>query len=111
MDVQRVAVAVPVENLASAVEQWQLLLGVEPTFVDGDRWAQFDLGGARIALAGTDRVSDEPCLMLKVSALDDAREEALADGADVGAVEDGAHERRSLITDFAAMPIVVYEAK
>ena len=39
----------------AAAKVWAALLGVAPTFVDGDRWAQFDVNGKRIALAGTDR--------------------------------------------------------
>ena len=41
-----------------AVGQWSTLLGVEPTFVDGDRWAQLDIGDTRLSLAGSDRSSD-----------------------------------------------------
>jgi hypothetical protein len=31
--------------MTAAVERWEQLLGLPPTFVDGDRWAQFDVGG------------------------------------------------------------------
>ena len=40
----------PVEDLPAAVDYFRALLGVEPTFVDGDNWAQFDVGPRRIAL-------------------------------------------------------------
>ena len=55
MDIEGVATVLPVDDVAAAAEIWAALLGVAPTFVDGDRWAQFDVAGRRIALAGTGR--------------------------------------------------------
>ena len=84
MGVEKVTPVVPVNNMAAAVAAWSAALGTEPTFVDGDRWAQFDVGGSRIALAGTDRASDDPGLMIKVDDAAATRDSYAAAGADVG---------------------------
>jgi catechol 2,3-dioxygenase-like lactoylglutathione lyase family enzyme len=97
----------PTDDLDAAVEFWTSVLGVAPTFVDGDRWAQFDLGPRRLALAGSDRMADEPGVMVKVDNLEAARLELAGRGEDVGEIEAGPHERRFLIrTRFC--PIVFY---
>src|SRR5438046_1520942 len=66
MDITGVTPVPPVDDVAAAAEVWAALLGVAPTFVDGQRWAQFDVAGKRIVLAGADRVSDRAGLMIKV---------------------------------------------
>jgi catechol 2,3-dioxygenase-like lactoylglutathione lyase family enzyme len=108
MDVERITTVLPVADLAAAVETWTAVLGVEPTFVDGDRWAQFDAAGARIALAGSDRVSDAAGVMLKVGDLEAARTELGAAGLDVGAVQEGPHELRCAATGPDGASIVLY---
>jgi hypothetical protein len=108
MTIERVATVLPVADLAASVAAWTKLLGTEPTFVDGDRWAQFDVAGARIALAGTDRTSDEPGLMLKVADLDTARAEALASGLEATEPEEGPHEIRTTVTGPDGVPVVLY---
>ena len=45
MTATNVSSVIPVTNMTAAVERWEQLLGLPPTFVDGDRWAQFDVGG------------------------------------------------------------------
>jgi len=108
MDVQKIATVLPVENLAQAVGRWKALLGAEPTFVDGDRWAQFDVAGARIALAGTDRTSNRAGLMLKVTDLEAARAEAEGLGFAVGSPEEGPHEVRCLVEGPDGTPVTLY---
>jgi catechol 2,3-dioxygenase-like lactoylglutathione lyase family enzyme len=108
VQVERVATVLPVADLAAAVTAWSALLGAEPTFVDGDRWAQFDVGGARIALAGSDRTSDLPGLMLKVADLDAARAEAAAQGLAVTEPQTGPHEVRATVTGPDGVPVVLY---
>jgi catechol 2,3-dioxygenase-like lactoylglutathione lyase family enzyme len=110
MSAQSFSPVLPVPDLPGAVAFWSQLLGVEPTFVDGDRWAQFDVDGRRLALAGTDRFADEPGLMVKVDDVEDARG-ALAGagaGAEVGPVQDGAHERRCTVTAPGGWSVVLY---
>lgn len=91
---ERIAPVVPTDDLAGAVERWSALLGVAPTFVDGDRWAQFDVAGGRFALSGADRVHDGPAMLVKVPDLDEARTRAQALGFQVGEITTGPHERR-----------------
>ena len=43
MTATSVSSVIPVTNMTAAVECWEQLLGLPPTFVDGDRWAQFVL--------------------------------------------------------------------
>jgi hypothetical protein len=108
MNVERIATVIPVADLASAVEAWTTLLGATPTFVDGDRWAKFDVAGARIALAGSDRTSDDPGLMLKVPDLDEARAQAQAQGLAVTEPQMGPHEVRATVTGPGGVPVVLY---
>ena len=110
MDILGMATVLPVDDVAAAAEVWAILLGVAPTFVDGDRWAQFDVGGRRLALAGTDRVSNLPGLMIKVSDLGEARARAEAQGLTVGPIEAGPHELRCLIEAPGGWPLVLYSA-
>jgi hypothetical protein len=108
---QSISPVFPVADLGDAVAFWSKLLGIEPTFVDGDRWAQFDLDGRRVALAGTDRTSDRPGLMVKVEELDAARRGLLADGFDVGPIEEGPHELRCTGTGPGGWAVVLYAPK
>ncbi len=98
---------VPVADLPMAVATWTALLGVEPTFVDGVRWAQFDVGGGRLALSG-EGVPDLPGVMVKVDDLEDACRRARAEGLEVGEVTEGAHERRCVVWDQQGWPVVLY---
>ena len=110
MNIERISSVVPVDDLGAAVTQWATLLGTEATFVDGDRWAQFDVGTARLALAGTDRASDAAGVMIKVDDIDAARDAYSAAGLSVGTITDGAHERRADIDGFA-VPITIYASR
>lgn len=106
--VEKLSMILPVPDLAAAVAVWKEVLGTEPTFVDGDRWAQFDHAGARLALAGTDRVSDQAGVMVKVKDLDEACSRLRQAGCTVGEASTGAHERRATATGPGGWPIVVY---
>lgn len=97
MTAERIATVIPTDDLDGAVKQWSALLGVEPTFVDGDRWAQFDVAGGRLALSGADRVHDGPAVLVKVADLDHARAQAEAMGLEVGEIGVGPHERRCVV--------------
>jgi hypothetical protein len=111
MDIEGVATVLPVDDVAAAAEIWAALLGAAPTFVDGDRWAQFDVAGRRIALAGTDRVSNLPGVMLKVADLDAARARASGAGLTLGPVEEGPHELRCLVESPGGWPVVLYSPR
>lgn len=111
MDIQGVTPVLPVENVAEAARVWAQLLGVGPTFIDGERWAQFDVAGRRIALAGTDRVSDQAGVMIKVADLAAARAAALAAGLAATEPSEGGHEIRCVVTAPGGWPVVLYAAK
>ena len=102
------APVVPCADLGAAVETWSALLGTAPTFVDGDRWAQFDLASGRLALAGTDRATSAPSVMVKVPDVERARERAVALGLTAGAIEQGPHERRCTVHGPDGWDIVFY---
>ena len=96
MQIEGLEPVLPVDDMAAAARTWSALLGVDPTFVDGERWAQFDVSVAGgVALAGTDRVADVPGLMIKVADVAAARTQAIRLGLPVGELEDGPHETRS----------------
>ncbi len=109
MDVQGLNPVLPVEDLSLAVEVWSALLGVEPTFVDGDRWAQFDVAGRRLALAGTDRVSTAAGVMIKVGDLAAARAVAQGQGLAIGETEEGPHEARFVVITPGGWPAIFYQ--
>ena len=109
MTIERISPVVPVADMASAVATWTTVLGVDPTFVDGDRWAQFDVAGARVALAGTDRASDDTSLMLKVQDAAASHAAFAAGGQAVGELVQGEHEVRFEIVGLDA-PVTVYSS-
>jgi hypothetical protein len=73
--------------------------------------AQFDLNGRRLALSGADRVADVPGVMVKVGDLEAARERLMADGLDVGPIDEGPHESRCVVEGPGGWPLVLYAAK
>jgi hypothetical protein len=109
MSVEKLSFVLPVDDLDGAVAFWKDLLGVDPTFVDGDRWAQFDHAGSRLALAGKDRASDSPGVMLKVSGLEALCDALRGGDSSVSEIVTGAHERRSVVTEPGGSPVVLYE--
>jgi catechol 2,3-dioxygenase-like lactoylglutathione lyase family enzyme len=108
MSVERMSFVLPVPDLAVAVSFWGGVLGIDPTFVDGDRWAQFDHGNVRLALAGTDQVSALPGAMLKVSDLEETCQRLAKDGYQVSDIATGAHERRAVAAGPGGWPIILY---
>ncbi len=108
--VERLGFVLPVDDMSEAVTFLADLLGTQPTFVDGDRWAQFDLGAVRLSLAGTDRVANAPGLMLKVRDLDEVCASLAAVGKSAGPIAQGAHERRTVVNGPGGWPLVLYSA-
>jgi len=111
VEVEGLTAVLPASDLAQAVRTWSAILGTRPSFVDGDRWAQFDVGGRRLALAGADRVVDVPAIMLRVRDLAAAREEAVGAGLDAGEVQEGPHELRCVLAGPDGVPIVLYQPR
>lgn len=111
MDIQGLNPVLPVDDLDQAVAVWTALLGVKPTFVDGDRWAQFDVAGRRLALAGTDRVSEAAGVMIKVGDLAAALDAARGQGLAVGAPQEGPHEVRCVVMTPGGWPAILYQPR
>jgi catechol 2,3-dioxygenase-like lactoylglutathione lyase family enzyme len=108
MSVESFAPVFPVPDLDEAVAFWTAVLGAEPTFVDGDRWAQFDVGGRRLALAGSDRAADQAGAMVKVDDLDAASEALAARGIALGPPQQGPHEVWRTATAPGGWSLVLY---
>jgi hypothetical protein len=84
---------------------------VEPTFVDGDRWAQFDLNGSRLALAAGSETSGAAEVMVKVADLAAVSERLRQSGFDVKGPVTGAHEVRASVAGPDGWGIVLYEPR
>lgn len=95
-------------NLHEAIRVWSELLGAQPTFVDGTRWAQFDLGHGRLALAGNDRVTQAPAVMLKVADVEQARARAIALSLPAAPLQHGPHEVRCLVQNINGWDLIFY---
>jgi hypothetical protein len=108
MTAERLSFVMPVPDLDLAVGFWRDALGVAPTFVDGDCWAQFDYKGVRLALAGADRAADAPGAMIKVSDLETAVAQVAEGGYEVSEIVVGAHERRAVVTGPGDWPVILY---
>ncbi|MBF6302189.1 bleomycin resistance protein [Nocardia amamiensis] len=111
MTIQRIGAAYPTDDLATTVALLSAVFGAEPTVVDGDRWAQFDAGGVRVMLAGTDRDDDTPFLAIKVDDLDQTLKGLRAKGFEVGPPITGPHEGRAVLrpTPGSRWHIAIYE--
>jgi hypothetical protein len=110
MSTERLSTVLPVDDLAAGVAFWTTALGAGPTFVDGDRWAQFDVGPHRLALAGADRTADVAGVLVKVDDLEATRAGLLAGGLQVGEIETGPHERRCTATAPGGWALTFYVA-
>ena len=108
MTAEKLSSVVPVDDLPAAVSWWTHVLGVEATFVDGDRWAQFDLGATRLSLAGTDRSDDRAGILVKVTDVEASRAELAGSGMEVGAIERGPHELRCVIEGPGGVSVTLY---
>ena len=99
----------PAARLADGVRFLTTVLGIEPTFVDGERWAQFDLGGARLALAsGADSSGAVQFVVRVADAVASAARLAEA-GYDVAGPVAGPHEVRFSVTGPDGWSVVGYE--
>jgi len=105
-----ITTVVPVPDLAAGVAEWSVMLGVEPTFVDGDRWAQFDVGGTRLALAGTDRPGEAVGVMVKVDEIVAHVGALRGAGLEVEDPTQGAHEMRSQVTHADGSQTMLYSS-
>jgi hypothetical protein len=111
MEIQKVTSVFPVDDLPGAIRIWSSIFGIAPSFVDGDRWAQFDLCGHRVALAGSDRAFDVPGLMIKVLDLASSAKQMADMGFNVSPPLEGPHEIRCSVETSSGSALVLYAAK
>ena len=102
------APVLPVPDLTEAIDTWKTVLGVEPTFIDGDKWAQFDLEGRRLILSGTDRIAETPSIMVKTADVADARTRMSSAGLSFGDAYRHGGELRSNALGPGGWTIVLY---
>ncbi|NUP49537.1 MAG: bleomycin resistance protein [Catenulispora sp.] len=105
------AAVFPTADMGDGVRFVSAVLGLEPTFVDGARWAQFDLGGARLALAAGAESSGAAQVMVKVADVAAVGERLAAAGYDVAGPVTGPHEVRLSVTGPDGWSVVVYEPR
>lgn len=105
------AAVFPVGEMPAAVGFVSAVLGIEPTFVDGERWAQFDLGGSRLALAAGTESSGSAQVMVKVADIDAVVARLTAAGWDVAGPVAGPHEVRATVTGPDGWTVAVYEPR
>ena len=99
----------PVGDISRAVAFYSQLLGLPVRFVDGDRYAALEAGGAVLALAaGQESIADRSAPAFKVANLDRLLAAVSIDGTIVRGPEVGPHERRAVITDPWGNRLVVY---
>lgn len=109
MSAQGLSAAFPVADMTAAVAFMSAVLGTEPTFVDGDRWAQYDVNGNRIALSGTDREGEGASVMVKVADLEAALAPLRAAGFKVAEPVQGPHEVRAQVVGPDGWAAVLYQ--
>ncbi|GAA2000017.1 VOC family protein [Catenulispora subtropica] len=105
------AAVFPTADMGGGVRFVSAVLGLEPTFVDGERWAQFDLGGARLALASGAESSGAAQVMVKVADLAAAAGRLAAAGYDVAGPVTGPHEVRVSVAGPDGWSVVLYEPR
>jgi len=100
----------PVENIAQAVDFYSRAFGLHVRFVDDDRFAALDAGGAVLALAaGEENLAGHSAPAFKVTDLDGFLASfSAAGGTTLRGPEVGPHERRVVVADPWGNRIVVY---
>jgi predicted enzyme related to lactoylglutathione lyase len=101
----------PVADVGAAVAFYANTFGLAPMFVDGQRFAQLDAGGTRLALAGpTEDITDgSAAASFKVSDVEESLQRLIKAGGEVvRPPEHGPHEVRAVARDPWGNLLVVY---
>lgn len=106
--VERVSLVIPVGDVREAARRWRSLLGLYPTHVVGDSWAQFEVGGTRIALSRAKQPDEAAGLLIRVADVGDFRAAAGRLGLGVTEVEAGPDQRGCALADPAGVPVTFY---
>lgn len=103
------AAVFPAAKIEDSVGFVSAVLGIDPTFVDGERWAQFDLGGARLSLAAGKESSGGAELVVKVADVAADAERLRGLGWDVEGPVTGEHEVRVSVAGPDGWRVVMYQ--
>jgi hypothetical protein len=103
------AAVFPAAKMGDSVDFVAAVLGIDPTFVDGERWAQFDLGGARLSLASGTESSGGAELVVKVADVEANAVRLRELGWDVEGPVTGAHEVRVSVAGPDGWRVVMYQ--
>jgi predicted enzyme related to lactoylglutathione lyase len=94
---------VVIDGMADNRAFYEDVLGLAPKFADGDRWAQYDLGGTNFALAAPGEApagAKGAILVFQVDDLEAAMQRLASAGTPVEELRDmGAHGRVATFTD------------
>jgi catechol 2,3-dioxygenase-like lactoylglutathione lyase family enzyme len=107
---EKLSVVVPADRLEQSVGFWSRILG-PPTLVDGQRWAQFDVGGTRLALGADGERPNVTTVLVKVSNLDAAIAQLDEHGIELQGIEEGEHERRVAAQGPTGEVVVLYQPR
>jgi predicted enzyme related to lactoylglutathione lyase len=104
-------IVVPAADLSASLSFYATYFGLQPRFVDGERWATLANEGSALSLGAGDQApaSGHPQLMFKTDDIERARR-VLGDRAESGIIE-GPHERLLRVTDPGGASIVIYVRK
>src|SRR6266550_485760 len=111
MAIQRIGnVFYRVSEMDAAVRFYTEVLGFGLKLRDGDRWAAFDVGGVTLGVeGGTPGGPGGATVSLRVDGLDAVVADLGSNGADVGDIQSGPHERKAALRDPAGNQLVLYE--
>lgn len=109
MPAEKISTLLRTDDIRTSVAFWKDILGVEPTFVDGDRWAQFDVGSTRLSL-GSPAEAPTSAVSVKMLDLTPALARLAAAGIAFETVE-GTHETQVRLVDDDENAIVLYQPK
>jgi catechol 2,3-dioxygenase-like lactoylglutathione lyase family enzyme len=97
-------------DMDAAVRFYTEVLGFGLKLRNADRWAAFDAGGTTLAIeGGAPGGPGGATVSLRVEGLAALVDQLRAQGAELGPIEVGPHERKALLHDPAGNVLVLYE--
>jgi len=102
---------IPVDDMDPARDFFVAALGAQVKFQDGDRYCALRLHDLDVALVGgSEKIVDRPALTLRSDGLDKDVDGLVDAGADILApIETGPHERRTIMSSAAGIPLILSE--
>ena len=100
-------------NMSETVAFYRDALGLKPKFQDGERWAQFDAGGANFSLSSTDEAPMDAAggvVVFEVTELEAMADRITAAGGEVlGRRDMGSHGRTLTFRDPGGNVLQLFE--